>query len=161
MNDEARKVSNLQPYIVAAGDGATGSAAGVTLTFKTTGAQSGGQWLVLEYVAPPHFSGPPPHVHHVTTELFYVLEGTLSLVANQQRSVVEAGGFAYVPPGTVHTFANYADMPAKYLLVASPAGLELYFQELSDMIRHEAVWPPPDMAPVIALMAKYDTFPAR
>lgn len=161
MNAEAQKLSNLQPHIVAAGDGVMGGGAGVDLTFKIAGAQSGGQWLVLEYVAPPHFSGPPPHVHHVTTEMFYVLEGTLTLVVNRQSSVVEAGGFAYVPPGTVHTFANNAATPAKYLMMASPAGLERYFQELSDLIRNEPTWPPADMAPVIALMAKYDTFPAR
>jgi quercetin dioxygenase-like cupin family protein len=161
MNAETQKESDLSPQIVAAGDGVIGSGAGVTLTFKVTGAQSGGQWLVLEYEAPPHFSGPPPHVHHVTTELFYVLEGTLTLFANQQSSLLQAGGFAYVPPGTVHTFANSAATPAKYLMMASPAGLERYFQELSDLIRLEATWPPTDMAPIIALMAKYDTYPAR
>jgi hypothetical protein len=46
-------------------------------------------------------------------------------------------------------------------MMASPAGLERYFQELSDLIRLEATWPPTDMAPIIALMAKYDTYPAR
>ena len=35
---------------------------------------------------PPQFSGPPPHWHKITTEIFYVLEGTLTLSAATRPS---------------------------------------------------------------------------
>ncbi len=149
---------HLQPVVRAPGEGHTVGAMGVSLTFKTVGADSDGQWLILEYVAPPQLSGPPPHVHKVTTEIFYVLEGTLSIQANGQTTQLGPGGCAYVPPGTAHTFANPSDVPAKYILIASPAGLENYFAEMMELVKDEPQWPPKDMGPIIALMAKYDTF---
>ena len=131
---------------------------GVTMSFKTTGAQSDGQWLVLEYTAPPHFAGPPPHWHKVTTEIFYVLEGTLTLRTGEETIQAGPGGYAFVPPGVVHAFSNQSDAPARYLLVASPAGLENYFAELAELVKHEPSWPPKDMSKIVALMARYDTF---
>lgn len=140
------------------GGGETLAGMGVTMSHKTTGAQSAGQWLVMEYTAPPQFSGPPPHWHKVTTEIFFVLEGTLTLSAGDAAIQAGPGGYAYVPPGTVHGFSNQTDAPARFLLVASPAGLENYFRELANLIQDETSWPPRDMSKVIALMAKYDTF---
>ena len=66
-----------------------------------------------------------------------------------------------MPPGTVHGFSNQTDAPARFLLIASPAGLENYFQELAELIKDEPSWPPKDMSKVVALMAKYDTFPPQ
>jgi quercetin dioxygenase-like cupin family protein len=153
INRSAQTAVALMP-----GGGETVSALGVTMTFKTVGSQSGGQFLTLEYVAPPQFSGPPPHWHKVTTEIFYVLDGALTVIIDGQATTVGPGGYAFVPPGIVHTFANQGDAPAKYLLVASPAGLEHYFAELRQLIEDEPSWPPKDMGKVVALMAKYDTF---
>ena len=144
--------------VLAPGGGDSHALVGVVLTFKTVGAQSGGRWLVMEYNAPPQASGPPPHWHKVTTEIFYVLEGTLTLSAGDATINAGPGGYAYVPPGTVHTFSNQTDAPVKFLAVASPAGLEDYFQELAELIKDETSWPPKDMSKIVALMAKYDTF---
>lgn len=144
--------------VLSPGGGETLSGMGVAMTLKTTGAQSGGQWLVMEYTAPPQFGGPPPHWHKIMTEIFYVLEGTLTLNAGEKTIQAGPGGHAYVPPGTVHGFSNQSDAPAKYLLIASPAGLENYFAEVKAMLEEEPVWPPQDMGKLVALMAKYDTF---
>lgn len=144
--------------VLAPGAGEGVGAVGVAITFKTVGAQSGGQFLTLEYTAPPHFSGPPPHWHKVTTEIFYVVDGSLTLTVDGESTTVGAGGYAFVPPGVVHGFANQGDAPAKFFLLASPAGLEDYFAELSELIKGEPSWPPTDMSKVAALMAKYDTF---
>ena len=151
--------THLHPLLLSPGEGQTTSGLGVTIVPKTIGAQSGGQWLVVEYTAPPDFAGPPLHWHKVTTEIFYVLEGTLTLKVNDATQALRPGGYAYVPPGTVHTFSNPSHAPARYLLVASPAGLEHYFVELAELVKNSPQWPPADMRPVLALMAKYDTFP--
>ena len=150
--------SRASAIVLMPGGGETLSGMGVTMAFKTVGAQSGGQWLIMEYTAPPQFSGPPPHWHKITTEIFYVLEGTLTLSAGDETIQAGLGGYAYVPPGTVQGFSNQTDAPAKYLLIASPAGLENCFQELAALIKDEPSWPPKDMRKVVALMAKYDTF---
>lgn len=150
--------TSLQPVIVRAGEVEPQGALGVSMKMLTTGAQSNGQWLLLEYLAPPRFSGPPPHVHKVTTEIFYVLDGTLTMSVDGKATHLAPGGCAYVPPGVAHGFSNETDAPAKFLLVASPAGLEHYFAELGELLKNEPSWPPQDMSKVVALMAKYDIF---
>lgn len=140
------------------GAGDTVSMMGVTLTYKVVGAQSDGKWLVLEYTAPPQMSGPFAHVHKVTTEIFYVLEGMLTITAGEQTYHLGAGGTVFVPPGTPHTFANNTNRPAKFFAMASPAGLEDYFKEMVNLMEEEPSWPPKDVDKVEALMAKYDTY---
>ena len=58
---------------------------------------------------PPGFPGPPPHVHHETADVFFVLEGELALRSATRRSRSRPDGFVLVAPGTVHTFSNPAD----------------------------------------------------
>ncbi|NJN43326.1 MAG: cupin domain-containing protein [Anaerolineae bacterium] len=152
------KENSPTPTLLPPKAGETWSALGVTLTYKLIGAETDGQWLVLEYSAPPNFPGPPPHWHKITTELFYVLEGTLSFRVGEQTLNAGPGGFAYVPPGTVHGFSNPTDAPARYLLITSPAGLENYFIELAEMVKNEPQWPPKDMMKLRNLMSKYDTY---
>jgi mannose-6-phosphate isomerase-like protein (cupin superfamily) len=151
--------TEIKPRLLAPGEGQTVGLLGVTLTFKIVGAESGGQWLVAEYTAPPQLAGPPPHVHKTTTEIFHVLEGALVMQANGQSTQLGPGGCAYIPPGTAHTFANPTDAPTRFLLIASPAGLEHYFAEVAELVRNEPSWPPKNMGKIVALMAKYDTFP--
>ncbi|MCA9942093.1 MAG: cupin domain-containing protein [Anaerolineales bacterium] len=150
--------SILEAIVQKSGEGETLSAMGITISYKVVGTQSDGQWLVLEYLAPTQFSGPPPHVHKVTTEIFYVLEGCLTVETNGQATELGVGGLAFVPPGTAHTFANATNAPVKFLLVSSPAWLENYFTEMGEMLQNEPSWPPQDMSKVVALMTKYDTF---
>lgn len=48
---------------------------------------------------------------------------------------------------------------ARFLGLAVPGGLENYLERLSDLMVNEPVCPPADMTPVMALMARYGTFP--
>lgn len=147
-----------RPILLAPGGGQAFNALGVSLTLKTTGADSGGQWFVMEYAAPPNFSGPPPHWHKVMTEIFYVVEGSMTFRVGEQTLEVGPGGYAYVPPGTVHGFSNLADTPAKFFGIVTPAILEQYFYEMMELVKNEPEWPPQDMGKIMALMVKYDTF---
>jgi mannose-6-phosphate isomerase-like protein (cupin superfamily) len=148
----------LTPNILVPGGGQVFNALGVSLTIKTTGSDSGGQWFVIEYNAPPNFPGPPPHWHKVMTEIFYVVEGSITFHVGEQTLEAGPGGYAFVPPGTVHRFSNQMDAPAKFLGIASPAILEQYFYEMMALVKNETQWPPEDMGKLITLMAMYDTF---
>jgi mannose-6-phosphate isomerase-like protein (cupin superfamily) len=105
------------------------------------------------------FQGPPPHWHKETDEAFFVLDGTLRFEVDGEATDVGAGGYARVPPGVVHRFSNPAGEPCRFLALAIPGGIENYFEELGEMMAKEPSWPPADMGPAFALMAKYDTFP--
>ncbi len=149
-----------QPIIVRAGEVEPRAAFGLSVTMLTVGEQSAGQWLLLEYLAPPRCAGPSPHVHRLTTELLYVLDGTLTLAVGRQTVRLTPGGCAYLPPGVAHAFSNETDAPARFLQVSSPAGLERYYAAAGTLFGAESDRPAGG-GDLLALMAEYDTFPPR
>ena len=131
---------------------------GVRIRFLVSADETAGAWSLLEYTAPASFAGPAPHYHGSTTELFYVLEGNLTLEANGTSQVLTPGGLALVPPAVTHRFSNPAPEPCRFLIQLSPAGVEGYFAEMAKLIRNAPAWPLPDMRSVVALAEQYDTF---
>ena len=131
---------------------------GVRIRFLVSGEETGGAWSLLEYTAPPGLAGPAPHHHARTTELFYVLEGRLTLEVEGEVRTLGAGGLALVPPGVPHRFGNPSAEPCRFLIQLSPGGMEGYFRELAELVRGASAWPLPDMRPVAELAARFDTF---
>jgi uncharacterized cupin superfamily protein len=62
----------------------------------------------------------PPHVHHCSDEAFYVLDGELEVLEGRKRRVLTAGELAFIPAGTVHTFANRGPAATRVLAVMTP-----------------------------------------
>ena len=104
--------------VLTPGGGDTRSVMGPTITFKTVGGQSAGQFLVMEATEQPG-SGSPTHWHKVTTLIIFVLEGTFTLQVGDETTLLEPGGYAYLPPRTVYAITNRSDA-AKCLWITSP-----------------------------------------
>jgi quercetin dioxygenase-like cupin family protein len=70
----------------------------------------------------PHREGADLHVHYDHTDMFYVLEGelTVRLGADDQEVVVPAGTLARVPRLVVHGFRNSSDQDVRYLNLHAP-----------------------------------------
>ena len=70
----------------------------------------------------PGREGADLHVHRRHTDLFYVLEGelTLRLGTEDERVAVPAGRLVRVPPMVVHGFRNGGDAELRYLNVHAP-----------------------------------------
>ena len=70
----------------------------------------------------PHRVGADLHVHHEHTDLFYVLEGelTVRLGVEDEGVVVPAGTLARVPPLVVHGFRNGSGAEVRYLNLHAP-----------------------------------------
>lgn len=62
----------------------------------------------------------PPHVHHGSDEAFYVLGGELEVLEGEERRSYAAGELAFIPAGTVHTFANRGPGDTRILVVMTP-----------------------------------------
>jgi quercetin dioxygenase-like cupin family protein len=62
----------------------------------------------------------PPHVHHGSDEAFYVLDGELEVLEGDRRRTLAAGELAFIPAGTVHTFASRGPAGARILVVMTP-----------------------------------------
>ena len=59
------------------------------------------------------------HVHSFE-ESFYILEGTVTVQIDHKSSVLGPGNFALIPTGTVHSFRNHGDHPARWLEMHAP-----------------------------------------
>jgi mannose-6-phosphate isomerase-like protein (cupin superfamily) len=66
--------------------------------------------------------------------MFYVLDGTLTLRVGDRTVELPPGGFACVPPGVVHTFANTGDTPVRVLNFNTPAGWEHDMRDLAAVL---------------------------
>ena len=73
----------------------------------------------------PHREGPELHVHKDEDDSFYVLEGELTFIADDDEVVAGPGTFVLVPPGVPHTCANRGDAVVRMLNVHAPAGFDL------------------------------------
>jgi quercetin dioxygenase-like cupin family protein len=61
---------------------------------------------LIEFELRPGFSGPPPHSHDDHVDSFYVLEGEVEFLVEDETMVLGPGSFVAAPPGVVHTFAS-------------------------------------------------------
>jgi quercetin dioxygenase-like cupin family protein len=113
---------------------------GDLFTYLVTGAESGGRYFTLIADVAPN-GGPPPHVHHMEEEQFYVLKGQLTFSVGDQTFQVEAGDFVHIPRETVHSFKN-GRSPARLLATFSPAGIEGFFKEVGEPVKDRFASPP-------------------
>ena len=90
-----------------------------------TAKQTGGQYSIIEQLM-PEGSGPPPHVHP-TEEVFFVIEGEMTVHIGQGSEekvlVIGAGCSGNVSRDTVHWFRTTKG-PCRVLNLYSPAGFE-------------------------------------
>jgi uncharacterized protein (TIGR03086 family) len=69
--------------------------------------------------------GANPHRHTIYSEAFYVVDGSLDVLAGEELTRVTAGDLAVVPPGVVHAFGASAGCDAEALVFITP-GVERF-----------------------------------
>ncbi len=97
--------------------------------------------------------GPPPHVHRHHDELFYVLEGRVGFLLEEEAVDAPAGTVVLVPRGTRHGFSRPPG--ARLLAVTVPAGLAGFFRELGAAVAEGR----PSAETRAALAGRYDSHP--
>lgn len=117
-----------RPFVIppGGGDALQGPAGGPAL-IKARAETTNGVLTVLENVVGIG-QGPPRHLHLLEDELFYVLEGHLRIEAGDEVLDAPAGSLSFVPRGVPHIFQNVGDVPARLLVVFTPAGMERFFE---------------------------------
>jgi quercetin dioxygenase-like cupin family protein len=100
--------------------------------FLATSAQTAGSLALIEAIAPPH-SEVPLHMHTREDETFFVLEGQLKIQCGGRPLVLEERSTAFLPRNIPHSYANYWDTPAKYLVSITPGGFEKCLEEFGHL----------------------------
>ncbi len=98
-------------------------------------------FFLSENVLPPDMPGPPPHTHERMTDMFYVLEGTLTVLVEDEWRELAAGSFVAAPPGVTHTFRNASGAPVRFLNLSTPGGWERFMRDLSEAVASEGITP--------------------
>ena len=138
------------------GEGERHAAGSSEILIKATGAETAGTFFLSESTIAPGFPGPPPHHHERLVDMFYVLDGVLTVRLGEQTHELEAGSFVCVPAGVVHTFSNPSDRPVRFLNFNTPAGWENYMRDLAEAAKAGPLTPD-----VIGRVAShYDFHPA-
>ena len=116
------------PILRKSNEGRTIAVAGDVYRFLATGDDTDGKYATFEATLSPG-GGPPPHIHSREEESFYVLEGTVTFQVGDKKLTATAGDFANMPIGSLHSFKNETDQPARMIISLAPAGLEKMFFE--------------------------------
>jgi quercetin dioxygenase-like cupin family protein len=134
------------------GDGERHSVGDSEVVIKATGEETGGTFFLSETTIAPGFPGPPPHRHERLVDMFYVLDGVLSVRLGDQTHQLGPGSFVCAPPGVVHTFSNPSDSPVRFLNFNTPAGWENYMRDLAEAAESGPLTP----AVIGSIASRYD-----
>jgi mannose-6-phosphate isomerase-like protein (cupin superfamily) len=73
-----------------------------------------------------------PHRHTREDEAWYVIEGELQFEIGEESATAGPGTFVYAPRDVRHCF-KVTKVPARYLILFSPAGIEAFFSEVDEL----------------------------
>ena len=97
--------------------------------------------------------GANPHRHYHSSELFYVLDGSIELLAGETVLHATRGDLVVVPPELPHAFASTRGQHGQLLVVITP-GVERfeYFRHLGRIAQGHA-----DRGSLLDVQDRYDT----
>lgn len=101
---------------------------GILWTMLADAADTGGRWSMMEQLLPKG-SGPPPHKHLWSDETFYILDGTITFLLENEIRTATKGAFINVARNTLHAFRVDSDT-ARFLNGYTPASMETLVAEL-------------------------------
>jgi quercetin dioxygenase-like cupin family protein len=148
------RIPTLAPFTLSPSEGRTPEPLnihGVEILVKLADADTHGAVAIFHEIVPP-LCGPPLHRHSYEDEWFYILNGEITTEVDGERNVLSAGDSTFAPRGTVHTFKNFGDSPAKMLTVVMPGRFNLFFEELASLNAGRSA---PDMAAIERLSRDY------
>jgi mannose-6-phosphate isomerase-like protein (cupin superfamily) len=146
-------MTNLAPpplTVVQPGEGGAGFLGTIGVEFKLWGHDTGGAVSVVEHPFPVG-ALVPPHLHTREDEYSIVTAGEIGFRSGDREVVLGAGGYITKPRGEMHAMWNAGPVPAQMIEIISPAGFEVFFRELAEMVADG----PPAPGPLMELAARY------
>ncbi len=110
----------------------------IRAVFKADGAETAGGYSISEWWLDAHTQGPGPH-QHPEDDVFYVLDGVMSIRVDGDWIDASRGSFVLVPGGTLHDFENRGDVRAGVLNFCAPGDFE---PAMPDIVAWFAEHPP-------------------
>ncbi|RYG48368.1 MAG: cupin domain-containing protein, partial [Chitinophagaceae bacterium] len=95
----------------------------INTVFKADGVETASRYSVSEWWLEPKTQGPGAHSHD-EDDLFYVIEGTMSVLIGNEWVHATKGSFILIPGGTTHDFENRGSVRAGVLNFSASGAFE-------------------------------------
>lgn len=115
--------SPREPVILGPGEGRAYPMGRIRALFKADGAETAKGYSISEWWLDANTKGPGAHAHP-EDDIFFVIEGTMSVLVGERWIDAPAGSFVLVPGGTTHDFENRSDHRAGVLNLFLPGEFE-------------------------------------
>ena len=127
-NNRARQTD--EAIFIEPEDGRTYDMGRIAAIFKADGDETANQCSVSEWWMEPNTGGFGAHAHEAETELFYVLEGTMTFLVGDEWRDATKGAVVFIPPGVQHDFENRGDQRAGVLNIYMGGPFEANMAEI-------------------------------
>jgi mannose-6-phosphate isomerase-like protein (cupin superfamily) len=112
-----------EPVVLGPGEGRDYPMGRISATFKADGVETDNAYSISEWWLEPHTKGPGAH-SHPEDDVFYVIEGTMTILVGDRWVEAPRGSFVLVPGGTTHDFENRSSGRAGALNLSHPGPFE-------------------------------------
>lgn len=131
-----------------------GFPAGSSMRLYIEGLGSDPTVSVLRTILRDGVDGAGPHHHATSTELFYVIAGSMQILVDDQVVSANGSDLVVIPPGVTHAFAAAPDHDVEFLDVITPSVERFeHFRNLSEVARGLA-----DPSSIPEDQSGYDTY---
>ncbi len=98
------------------------------------GEDTNGAYASYEIIAQPG-RGAKSHIHSREDEALYVVEGLFQVCCGDKGYTLGAGDFVSLPKSLPHMFTNIGQTVGRLLGIATPAGLEGFFEDIDELVK--------------------------
>jgi mannose-6-phosphate isomerase-like protein (cupin superfamily) len=102
----------------------------IAAVFKADETETDSRYSISEWWLEPHTKGPGAHSHD-EDDIFYVIEGTMSVLVDEQWLDAERGSFVLIPGGVTHDFENRGEVRAGVLNFSVPGPFEPHMPDIA------------------------------
>lgn len=120
--------------ILGPGEGRRYDMGRISAVFKADGAETRQGYSISEWWLEPNTQGPGPHAHP-EDDIFFVIEGVMSVLVGEQWTDAPVGSFVLVPGGTTHDFENRSAQRAGVLNLSIPGAFEAHMPSIVEWYR--------------------------
>ncbi|WP_410625195.1 cupin domain-containing protein [Amycolatopsis sp. cmx-8-4] len=123
-----------------------------TMTLLADVSQTGGHLSTNRASLSRGRDGATPHFHTASAEMFFMLDGELEVLQDDEVVTVRTGDMLFVPPHTTHAFGASSRSGADVLIVFTPGVERFEYFRMIDRIRRGEASP----AEILASQERFD-----
>ena len=119
-----------EPVILGPGEGRDYPMGRIRALFKADGDETGKAYSISEWWLDANTKGPGAH-SHPEDDIFFVIQGTMSVLVGERWIDASQGSFVLVPGGVTHDFENRSDRRAGVLNLFLPGEFESQMPDIA------------------------------